>query len=159
MRTLRAEYNGRACASIVREFESQGGSEPPERHRTEDHRAMYVLPPNVTCDNDGRLHSEHMYGNESRGFYLKDRQAKSQSYRIGLLFHLKGAHEGFETCLEDVCEAYHPLAELHFDDIDGPDLDRALCTMACVVARALGGTFLPSPSWCEAYSCLVCICM
>ena len=107
MRTLRAEYNGRACASIVREFESQGGSEPPERHHTEDHRAMYVLPPNVTCDNDGRLHSEHMYGNESRGFYLKDRQAKSQSYRIGLFsstsrVRTRGSRRALRTCARPI---------------------------------------------------------
>ena len=142
MCSLRAEYNGLACASIIREFESQkkSGHETLERHRTEDRRAMHVLPPNVTCDNDGRLHSEHRYGPKTKGFYLRELQAKSESFRVGLLFHLKGAHGGFQKCLEQACKSYHPLAQTHFDNIEGPDLDRALCTMAYFVARTLGGT-------------------
>ena len=146
MRSIHAEHSGRACAALLHEFEKlQGGGEQQRRPRddsTRDRRALHVLPPNVTRHNDGRLHAEHMYRPKSKGFYLKQLQSKSESYRIGLLFHLKGAHVGFEKCLEGVCKAYLPLARTHFDHIEGPDLDRALCTIAYFVARTLGGTFL-----------------
>ena len=146
MRSLQSEYSGRACAALIHEFESQGGREPPVRARNSgdsgDRRALHVLPPNVTRHNDGRLHAEHMYCPKSKGFYLKQLQTKSESYRTGLLFHLKGAHVGFEKWLEGVCKAYLPLARTHFDHIEGPDLDQALCTIAYFVARTLGGTFL-----------------
>ena len=107
MRSLQSEYSGRACAALIHEFESQGGREPPVRARNSgdsgDRRALHVLPPNVTRHNDGRLHAEHIYKPKTKGFYLKQLQTKSESYRTGLLFHLKGAHVGFEKCLEGVC--------------------------------------------------------
>ena len=153
MRSLHAEHSGRACAALLHEFEKlQGGGEQQRRARddsTRDRRALHVLPPNVTRHNDGRLHAEHMYFPKSKGFYLKKLQSKSESYRIGLLFHLKGAHTGFQKCLEAVCKAYLPLARTHFDRIEGPDLDRALCTMAYFVARKLGGTLFFRPLLCR----------
>ena len=147
MRSLRAEYAGRSCASPIHEFESQHGRKSPEQDRTSngDRRMLHVLPVHVASHNDGRLHPEHMYCKKTKGFYLQERQTKSKSYRIGLLFHLKGAHGGFQKCLEQACKSYHPLAQTHFDNIEGPDLDRALCTMAYYVARSLGGISLSSP--------------
>ena len=150
MRSLQSEDSGRACSALIHEFESQGGREPPVRARNSgDRRALHVLPPNVTRHNDGRLHAEHIYKPKTKGFYLKQLQTKSESYRTGLLFHLKGAHVGFEKCLEGVCKAYLPLARTHFDHIEGPDLDRALCTMAYFVARKLGGTLFFRPLLCR----------
>ena len=63
MVSLRAEYNGRAIASLVHAFEAhQRGHEPPGRARGRaDRRMMHCLPSIVTTNNDGRLHAEHIY--------------------------------------------------------------------------------------------------
>ena len=74
MRSLRAEYAGRSCASIIHEFESQHGRKSPEQDRTSngDRRMLHVLPVHVASHNDGRLHPEHMYCKKTKGFYLRE---------------------------------------------------------------------------------------
>lgn len=145
---LLAEYNGQVLASLLHAFESQTQvgrrqQEAPERARSNrDRRMMHVLPPNVTERNDGTLHSEHVYSITTKGYQLNERQVKTANFRNGLILYLKYKHDGFNECLEALCDAYVPLCNTNYDAIDGPDLDRALCELSYSAARTLGGALL-----------------